>query len=70
MTLLIVECPQGHRLAEVLPGPVVSYSGSTEPLEDPFLSDGLPTWCECGPHVLSRRWVLAQVGGARSTVPA
>lgn len=70
MTLLTVECPQGHRLAEVMPGPTVTYFGTTEPLDDPFLPDGLPTWCECGPHVLSRRWVLAQVGGARRTVPA
>ena len=69
MALLIVECPQGHPLAEVLPGPVVSYSGCVEPLEDPFLSDGLPTWCACGPHVLSRRWVFAQVGGSRTRVP-
>lgn len=70
MPLLTVECPLGHRLAEVLPGPVVSYSGSVEPLDDPFLSDCLATWCKCGPRVLSRRWVLAQVGGARTTVPA
>lgn len=70
MSLLIVECPAGHRLADVLPGHVVSYSGTTEPLDDPFLSDGLATWCACGPRVLSRRWVLAQVGGARTRVPA
>lgn len=70
MTLLTVECPAGHLLAEVAPGPVVIYSGVTEPLDHPFLPDGLATWCECGPHVLSRRWVLAQVGGARRSVPA
>lgn len=70
MTLLTVECPKGHRLAGVLPGPVISYSGSVEPLDDPFLPDAMLAGCACGPHVLSRRWVLAQVGGDRASVPA
>lgn len=69
MTLLTVECPLGHPLAEVLAGPVVSYSGSVESLDDAFLPDAMPAWCDCGPRMLSRRWILAQVYGDRHTVP-
>jgi hypothetical protein len=75
--LLVVDCAAGHRLAAVVTtdlGPVVlCHTEAPEPaadlLDDPFVGDGLPAWCECGGHLLSRRWVLAQVYGARHAVP-
>ncbi|HVX54230.1 hypothetical protein [Nocardioides sp.] len=75
--LLVVDCASGHRLADVVgtdAGPVVlCHTDAREPeadlLDDPFVGDGLRAWCECGSHLLSRRWVLAQVYGARHAVP-
>lgn len=76
--LLVVDCAaEGHRLAEVVDtdrGPVVLCHTEApqrwaELLDDPFVGDGLRAWCECGAHLLSRRWVLAQVHGARHVVP-
>jgi hypothetical protein len=73
--LLVVDCAAGHRLAEVVAtdlGPVVlcrTEAPQADLLDDPFVDDGLPAWCSCGAHLLSRRWVLAQVNGARHAVP-
>lgn len=75
--LLVVDCAAGHRLAEVVTtdrGPVaLCRTEAPQPqadlLDDPFVGDGLPAWCECGAHLLSRRWVLAQLSGARHAVP-
>lgn len=51
-------------------GPHGSTSGLafTDLLQDPMAGDELPAWCDCGPRMLSREWVLEQLDGGSRTV--
>lgn len=47
--------PRGREYVDLLVGDAMS-------------DDGLPAWCDCGPHTLSRAQLLADVAAGRRTV--